>query len=235
VLKYYRTEREAKNASAHLGLYLVLVSNTEDTSIFPGASFARAGFANAWDEHETAVPYSPVAKHAMPDDQKASNSGSHLQKISGQNTNSMQNSTASSAGQEDPPLSKAQRKSRNRRLAQQSAVPPPSLPEGPPSGPDTSNEGVKQKRKRESLPTPANNPNPYPGHLQPSKETHPWLSKFAAAATEKRWNVSSKALKWQTRHCVNQRERVAGSVFPYYFFSSLLLCSTSSLHCCDSI
>lgn len=226
MLKYYRSESEAKNASAHLGLYSVLVNNVEETSIFPGASFLRAGFANKWDEHEPPGSRASIAKPDIREAQSNANAGDPIpangvvaneQNVLVQNTNNAQASTSTGppSGQGQAPLSKGQkarRNKKNRRLSLSMESFPPLPPAtGNPAG---ASNGSKKQKTMGSMGNSVllDNPNPFPdsGRVPggPTRESHPWLSEFAGSAG-KRWNVPTKSLKWASRNCASQKERVA--------------------------
>lgn len=219
MLKCYRSEGEAKNASAHLGLYSILVNNLAETSIFPGASFLRAGFANNWDEHE-----SRVSRARMLETQNKANLGDSIssngvvageQNIMSKDMNNAQDSTSttSPSGQRKR-QSKRPGSRKRRRIRQRLSLPSesfPPLPTATGSAVDASNGNKKQKIEGSmGDPVSKRNPNPYCsiGNC-PTEESHPRLSAFAASAGDKRWDVSAKRLKWQTRNCATQKERVA--------------------------
>ncbi|KAK2754714.1 hypothetical protein FQN54_006847 [Arachnomyces sp. PD_36] len=228
MLKHYRSEVEAKNASAHIGLYSVMVNNTEDTPIFPGAAFAKAGFANIWDEHESLLPKKRALDEGISNFQNVatlnhSNSTSDVnnhQVPFGQDT-VMEGAAVPLLGAESHPETKGKkpRKGRRSRRGSLGVLPPP---EGLSDAPVTSDGGTsnggsnngKNKRPRGDSASNGNkpkiaNPNPYIPHgPKATKESHPWLAQFAGSAAENRWNVPPRVLHWQTRNCASQKERV---------------------------
>lgn len=207
MLKYYRSEAEAKNASAHLGLYSVLVNNTENTAIFPGASFLRSGFANNWDEHEPRARRPHTVKSGIPEVQSIATTGAApgAQNSLGQNTNNAQDSTSipslSEQGQGQQ-LSKGQRKRKNRqrRKLSENLIETPLLPSTAGNVVHASN-GSTQKENQISGGNSVSmgNPNPFP---DPNR-----------VPVGRRWNVSTGMLKSQINNCTSHRERVAGNVF----------------------
>lgn len=214
MLKHYRSEVEAKNASAHLGLFSTLVNNTEDTTIFPGASFARSGFANNWDEFESSMPIrrtpgvSGVQNLAAPSGLDSTNHVSNQQNLLRHGANNK----SGSAGLAGRSLYKA-RKAKSRRATLESPALPAPVPAGYSNAPSASNGSRKSKKARKRSrgnSTSSGNPNPYQPSSAPNKESHPWLAKFKASA-ERRWHVRVRDLEWQTRGCGCHKERVAGN------------------------
>lgn len=196
-LKFYPTDAEARNASAHLGLFSLLVYGTDSTNSFPGPSSLRK-------HNECLLPVAADLLGCLPDNQAASSVRRDYPIL-----HSVLGSQAAPSKVAKPSCepSHGKKKRGGKKKNGGAGVPQTEAQPLPQAKAKNKQDPPKQNQK--------NIPQTLPANLLPV--VNPRIQEIEVSGkpeNEKRWTVSPRKIQSHLKHLATHKERLESNVSP---------------------